>query len=1290
MSIRIKAALVIILIVFVITAVHFVISRYFTMHGLLETMGQEQSRTRDLADDLVGTKIGLLKSNASMAAESLLNARSEEDMRGIMQTYLEKDPDFLALTVFSREKTEASCGSPPTPESCLTDCPYLAAAFEGRRVLTATRIEPHAEPPLVFYVCVPMGQDKVLSVTVQGLYFYGLIEKYQLWKTGSVFIVDERGTLVAHYDVQRVLTQVNYIELAKTDPAMESVGTFFERIISSDEGVGTYVLHGEERVCSYRRISASTVGWTVAVSAPIRESPQIHAQRGLLLASTIFVILGSIAAVLLSYVAVLPFYKIEEQNRHLTKLNETNQTQAARIQGEHERIKLLLDAMPFGCSLWNKDLQVFDCNNEIVRLFGAKDAQELLTQFHDFSPEFQPDGRSSPDTARAVVQAAFENGKFVSEWVHQSSDGSQIPMEVTLVRVAYEGDYIVAVYLRDLREHKQMMEEIKWRDSLLNTVNQMAVVLLQSETDAFESNLVHCMGMIAKTIKVDRIRLWKNHTIEISDFSRSLLYEWLEDPKLQHSPDQTLDMLYSGNIPEWEKVLSSGKCIAGHFSTMSPVVQERLISQNIVSIVVVPILLQDQFWGFISYEDCSDGREFPENEQSILRTAGMVIVNTLLRNEVTQNLRTSAEQLEVALTDAQAANRAKSSFLARMSHEMRTPLNAVIGLCGLTLESSHLDNESYVNLEKIYNAGVVLLNTVNDILDISKIEAGRFELQPAEYELASLINDAVTQNVLRIGEKPVEFVLDIDESLPARLYGDELRVKQILNNLLSNAFKYTMEGTVTMNVACTREGDDVWLTLTVRDTGIGIRAEDTIQLFDDYVQVDKDTNRYLEGTGLGLSITKRMAEMMDGTITAESEYGLGSTFTVKLRQGFVSDAVLGPEMVKNLKNFRGSSGSKYDWSSRITRAKLPYAHVLVVDDNLTNLDVTQGMLAPYGMKVDCVTDGQSAIDAIRDEKVQYNAVFMDHMMPGMDGIEATRRIREIGTQYAKNIPIIALTANAVIGNEKMFLDNGFQAFLPKPVEVTRLDEILRHWVRDREQEALLTEQQINELNEHERRSVPERRSGIDRRQTRMKLTGLDVGKGIKRFDGNAETYYRVLRTYSSHTRSMLGSLENVSEENLSDFAIVVHGIKGASRGIFADMIGNAAESLENAARAGNFDYVVKHYQTFLEATRKLLDDLDAMFAEMDAKNKKPQKDKLDVEILAELMIACEHYDMDGVDSVMENIAEYEYTSDAELAAWLQDNVEKMNFAEIKDRLQALLGFSRRPAVGNLPSQSDDF
>jgi signal transduction histidine kinase/ABC-type amino acid transport substrate-binding protein/CheY-like chemotaxis protein len=421
--------------------------------------------------------------------------------------------------------------------------------------------------------------------------------------------------------------------------------------------------------------------------------------------------------------------------------------------------------------------------------------------------------------------------------------------------------------------------------------------------------------------------------------------------------------------------------------------------------------------------------------------------------EIVQDV-TKLEQM--AKQEAEAVSQAKSDFLASMSHEMRTPMNVVVGLTDLMLEEADVPVNIKEALEKINIAGNTLMELINDVLDISKIEAGKLELNPEEYDVPSLLNDIIGLNMIRIEDKPITFNLDINENLLCTLFGDDLRIKQILNNLLSNAFKYTKKGSVTLSTAIDgedhrREDNNVWLSFTVNDTGIGIRKEDMAKLFTHYHQVDTYANRKIEGTGLGLSITKKLVELMGGEISVESEYGKGTIFHVRICQRYVSDKSIGKETAEKLRSLRYWDYKK-GAQGKLVRQDLSYARVLVADDFSTNLDVAAGMLRKYKMKVDCVDNGQDAVDRIAAGDTVYNAVFMDHMMPGMDGIEAVRLIRTLGTEYVKNIPIIALTANAVAGSEQMFLNNGFNAFLFKPFNTMALDSIVQRWVRDKGRE----------------------------------------------------------------------------------------------------------------------------------------------------------------------------------------------------------------------------------------------
>ncbi|MCL1809935.1 MAG: ATP-binding protein [Clostridiales bacterium] len=397
--------------------------------------------------------------------------------------------------------------------------------------------------------------------------------------------------------------------------------------------------------------------------------------------------------------------------------------------------------------------------------------------------------------------------------------------------------------------------------------------------------------------------------------------------------------------------------------------------------------------------------------------------------------------LTEAKNEASLAAQAKGNFLANMSHEIRTPLNAIIGFTEAELRRD-LSEEDFENLHKIHSSSNLLLGIINDILDMSKIESGKFDLAPAEYVFADMIYDTVALNMVRIESKPVKLTVSVDENIPSRIVGDELRVKQILNNLLSNAIKYTTAGSIELHVSGCPAGNGVRLFFSVADTGIGIRESDLKMLFSKYYQVGGERNRGIEGTGLGLSICKGLTEMMGGKISAQSEYGTGSTFTAEIWQEASGSSKIG-SVAAALENF---TYSPEHHDAAVDYMQMPHAKVLVVDDVDMNLEVAVCCLEPYGMHVDCTDNGADAVRRVKSGEPRYDLILMDHMMPEMDGIEAVHTIREIGTEYALSVPIVALTANALSGNDKMFADNGFQGFLAKPIDLLKLDAVLHKWV----------------------------------------------------------------------------------------------------------------------------------------------------------------------------------------------------------------------------------------------------
>jgi len=638
---------------------------------------------------------------------------------------------------------------------------------------------------------------------------------------------------------------------------------------------------------------------------------------------------------------------------------------------------------------------------------------------------------------------------------------------------------------------------------------------------------------------------------------------------------------------------------------------------------------------------------FYETVKAPIRQDGAVVGIVAIVRNITRRKEMEEE--------IQAAMQAKSAFLANMSHELRTPLNVVIGLTDLLLEDDRLDNYVTDNLLKISNAGGTLLSIVNDILDFSKIESGKLKLTPVEYLMPSILNDIITLVITRLGEKPITFKLNIANDLPANLFGDDLRVKQMLTNLLTNAIKYTRQGSIELSMRCTREGDALWLEADVSDTGIGIRDKDMKKLFTDYNQVDTKANRNIEGTGLGLAITKRLAEMMDGEIRVESEYGKGSTFGFRIKQGFVNDTPIGADTADKLRNFCYTD-DKRSVVNKLVRLNLSYARVLVVDDMQTNLDVTVGFLKNYKIQVDCLDNGRAAVNRIRDGTPVYNAIFMDHMMPEMDGIEAADAIRALGTEYAQKIPIIALTANAIHGTDKMFYEHGFQAYVSKPIDLMELDSVIKKWVRDdsREDIPVTDESPASDfLSENVVMDIP----------------GIDTKRALSLYAGNTKVYISVLRSYANSTPLILDKLRSVSAETLQVYSINVHGIKGTSNSIGAETVREAAYELEIMSRDGDLNGVLARNDKLIADAEIVVANIKAWLERYDANSeKKPRLKAPDRELLARLQRGFENYEIREVDKVMSELESADYEEGADLIKWLREKLETSEFAEAAERL----------------------
>jgi signal transduction histidine kinase/DNA-binding response OmpR family regulator/HPt (histidine-containing phosphotransfer) domain-containing protein len=549
----------------------------------------------------------------------------------------------------------------------------------------------------------------------------------------------------------------------------------------------------------------------------------------------------------------------------------------------------------------------------------------------------------------------------------------------------------------------------------------------------------------------------------------------------------------------------------------------------------------------------------------------VMVVIEFTRKTKDRMIEAQNRKLQELKKEAEAATRSKSEFLAAMSHEIRTPMNAIMGITQIQLQKENLPDEYAAALEKIYSSGGSLLGIINDILDMSKIETGKMELNTSEYDIPSLINDAVQLNVVRIGSKQIDFKLVLDENMPSKLYGDELRLKQILNNLLSNAIKYTEKGQVKLSVSHVCSGEDVILRFAVEDSGQGMKGEDVERLFSQYLRFNADANRATEGTGLGLNITKKLVEMMDGTIAAESEYGKGSTFTVTVKQKTVECPAIGAELANKLRNFT-FTGGRQTAKLQITREIMPYGSVLVVDDVETNLYVAEGLLSPYKLRIETADSGFVAIEkveaALAGNGTAYDIIFMDHMMPKMDGIETTEILRKMGYKGV----IVALTANALIGNDEMFARHGFDGYIPKPIDIRHLNSVLNKFIRDRHPE----EAKKYKTRKAEQTAVLPPPAAPQPDEARAKL--------LRVFRRDAENAVVTLRETAPYKGG----------GDIKLFMTTAHAMKSALANVGETEKSKRAAALEKAGLNGDMNFIAANTESFIKTLESLISELSSV------------------------------------------------------------------------------------------------
>ncbi|MCL2183443.1 MAG: ATP-binding protein [Chitinispirillia bacterium] len=924
---------------------------------------------------------------------------------------------------------------------------------------------------------------------------------------------------------------------------------------------------------------------------------------------------------------------IREQKAALTKMREAD-----------ERTQLMLDATPLCANFWDKKLNNVDCNQEAVRLFGLSSKKEYLDKFYDLSPEYQPDGRPSKEKAIECVEQAFSEGYLRCDWLHRKFNGELIPCQVTLVRMHYKNDYVVAGYTHDLRELNAAIEKMREADErslMMLDAAPLTITLWDQNGGLIDFNMeaVRIIGVSSKQEyrdnfwnttpeyqpdgekSVDKFQrffqrafgegtakeIWHQNTIngELVPFdvvgtrvkyksqdiiiisARDLREINAANAKMRETDERAKIMLdatpvsctlYDENFKvidcnqEAFKLLgiSNRKEYLNNAYKYSPECQPDGSPSDEKALEYFKKGINDGYCRFEWTHISSSGEPVPVEVTLVrVKLGGTYAVAAYSRD--LRELKAMIKEMNRAEV-AEESNKAKSRFLATMSHEIRTPMNVILGVTEIQLQDETISPAIREAFVQIYNSGDILLGIINDILDLSKIEAEKMEFTPVKYDLASLINDTAHLNMMR-NSKPITFELNVDENVPANLFGDELRIKQILNNLLSNAFKFTDTGTIKLNVSVEERpddnsGNDSTLVLTVSDTGQGMTPEQVNRLFTEYTRFNLEVNRNVEGTGLGMNITRRLISMMNGKITVDSEVGKGTTVSVRLPQKCVGSERIGKDLAENLRRFRvqSTTGSR----AQITREYMPYGKVLVVDDVESNLYVAKGLMIPYGLTVDIATNGFEAVDKIKSGET-YDIIFMDHMMPKMDGIEAAREIRMLGYK----LPIVALTANAVVGQADIFLKNGFDDFISKPIDIRQMNSVLNRYVRDKQAPETI------EKARKENDAV----SAAKVQKTPADIVAL-TPELLAIFVRDAKRVLPSLQTAAQNIAKM-------PEDELRLFTTNVHGMKSALANIGEKDLSQMALTLEKAGKAQDKRTIKNHLEKFITALLEVTEKSEA-------------------------------------------------------------------------------------------------
>ncbi len=981
-----------------------------------------------------------------------------------------------------------------------------------------------------------------------------------------------------------------------------------------------------------------------------------------------------------------------------------------RILESEQTAKFVIETAEIGIWDWDMKTGLLSYNDQFLEMYGYTRENTNGTVEELESRHYPPDMPAVAKSREQLITGQAEKYQGDARLIH--ADGSLIWTRVT-GKVAKRDENGVptriiggCVNINELKKSQDKLElalesleihqaqleaeidrrtkDLVDRDKLLIAVNEVSRKLLSLEDyNEYESVTSECLEIVANAFDVCEISLWrlamhneKKYTYVEHSFSNGLKVNF-DTSQMHEIIEELPDDNAASYITENGNIIISlstiDKSYLKHIEKKNTVIEDFLhkvpkelqdamkpFTSRYNTFLLAPVYVGDDLFGYVALSDVKANMTLSEAQEKMLLMVGNMFSTSRRKYELDEKLR-------IAHEEAILSSKAKSSFLANMSHEIRTPLNAILGMSEIIVRESKGDtSEEYA--KEIKNASESLLSIINDILDLSKIESGKLEIVSVDYYITSLLNDIIGLSKVRLEDKPVILTTFIDSKIPAILHGDEIRIKQILINILSNAIKFTHEGNIDMSVTSDFSDGTAKLKFVITDTGIGIKKDDMEKLFMQFERVDTKKNRNIEGTGLGLAITKQLCEMMGGSIKVESELGKGSKFTVIIPQTYdeylpivsipttnnilvyearelyaesIKDSIqnLGSKCVvcanqselinilndqdfdylfvptvhlSKIKKLKEVSNNDFDivlvtdpgdtiiyrdtitanlplnclqlssvfghsdllveTKTKIRHFVAPEAKILIVDDNQVNLKVASGLMAPYKFNIDTAINGAIAVEKVKNN--EYDVVFMDHMMPEMDGIDATIAIRKLHGDYFANLPIIALTANALVGARELFVNEGMNDFLAKPIEMQKLHSALLQWIPKEK----ITFVSIKDDEDD---------SGSD---ISISIDGIDTSAGIRLIGGNIDDYFDVLSSfYNDGVQKVKAIPKSLNLQDMNSYRIDVHAVKSASASIGAMNLSELAKNLENASIKEDIEYIEANTDNFIYTYEKILD-----------------------------------------------------------------------------------------------------